>query len=78
MISLLIVVGQFAVCYVRPDWDGSVNLLPFVLILGRFLGIRHPETEDNTPLDSRRMILGVIAFVIFVISFSPTPFIVIE
>lgn len=78
MISLLIVVGQFAVTYVRPDWDGSVNLLPFVLILGRFLGIRHPDTEDNTPLDSRRMILGVIAFVIFVISFSPTPFIIIE
>jgi membrane-associated protease RseP (regulator of RpoE activity) len=78
MTSLLIVVGQFALCYVRPDFDGSVNLLPFVLILGRFLGIKHPETEDNTPLDTPRIILGIVAFVIFIISFSPTPFIIIE
>ncbi|SEJ49500.1 Peptidase family M50 [Dyadobacter sp. SG02] len=78
MVSLLIVVGQFALSYVRPDLEGSVNLLPFVLILGRFLGIRHPETEDETPLNKGRIVLGIIAFVIFVLSFSPTPLIVIE
>lgn len=78
MVSLIIVVSQFAVTYVRPEWNGSVNLLPFVFILGRFLGIRHPETEDNTPLDTPRVILGIFAFVIFIISFSPTPFIIIE
>jgi len=78
MVSLLIVVGQFALSYVRPDWEGSVNLLPFVLILGRFLGIRHPETEDETPLNKGRIILGVVAFIIFILSFSPTPLIVIE
>jgi membrane-associated protease RseP (regulator of RpoE activity) len=78
MISLIIVVGQFAVSYIRPDWDGSSGFLPFVFILGRFLGIKHPETDENAPLDAPRVILGICALIIFVISFSPTPFIVIE
>ncbi|NIJ52423.1 site-2 protease family protein [Dyadobacter arcticus] len=78
MIALIIVVGQFAVSYIRPDWEGSTGFLPFVFILGRFLGILHPETDENAPLDTPRIILGICALVIFVISFSPTPFIVIE
>jgi membrane-associated protease RseP (regulator of RpoE activity) len=78
MISLIIVVLQFAVSYVRPEWEGSTGFLPFVFILGRFLGIRHPETEEDEPLDTPRVILGICALIIFVISFSPTPFIVIE
>jgi membrane-associated protease RseP (regulator of RpoE activity) len=75
MVSLIIVVGQFALAYVRPDWDGYNGFLAFVFILGRFLGVRHPDTEDNEPLDLPRKILGVIALIIFVISFSPEPFI---
>jgi membrane-associated protease RseP (regulator of RpoE activity) len=75
MVSLIIVVGQFALSYVRPDWDGYSGFLAFVFILGRFLGVRHPDTEDNKPLDLPRIILGVFALIIFVISFSPKPFI---
>lgn len=78
MISLIIVVGQFAVSYVRPEWNGSSGFLPFVFILGRFLGIRHPETDINEPLDKTRVFLGILALVIFIISFSPTPFIIVE
>ncbi|QRR01238.1 site-2 protease family protein [Dyadobacter sandarakinus] len=76
MIALIIVVAQFVVCYVRPQIDGAPGFLAFVFILGRFLGIRHPETEDNRPLDPLRIILGIFALIIFVISFSPQPFIV--
>jgi membrane-associated protease RseP (regulator of RpoE activity) len=78
MVSLIIVVAQFAVSYLRPDWEGSTGFLPFVFILGRFLGIKHPETEENEPLDTPRIILGVCALIIFVISFSPNPFIIVE
>jgi hypothetical protein len=78
MISLIIVVGQFAVSYIKPDWNGYGNFLPFVFLLGRFLGVRHPETDENQPLDAPRVILGICALIIFVISFSPTPFIIIE
>jgi membrane-associated protease RseP (regulator of RpoE activity) len=78
MCSLIIVVLQFALSYLRPDWTGSTGFLPFVFILGRFLGIKHPETEQNEPLDTPRIILGICALIIFVISFSPTPFIITE
>jgi len=75
MISLSIVVGQFAVSYLLPDWKGYSGFLPFIFILGRFLGIKHPETEENEPLDTPRIILGIFALIIFIISFSPKPFI---
>lgn len=75
MISLIIVVGQFAVSYIRPDWEGYSGFLAFVFILGRFLGVKHPETDENEPLDTPRIILGICALIIFVISFSPKPFI---
>lgn len=78
MLSLIVVVGQFAVSYIHPDWQGSTGFLPFIFILGRFLGIRHPETDENEPLDAPRIILGICALIIFIISFSPTPFILIE
>lgn len=76
MLSLMIVVAQFGATYVRPDWEGYSGFLPFIFILGRFLGIRHPETEDNRPIGTARMILGIFALIIFIISFSPKPFIV--
>ena len=76
MLSLMIVVAQFGATYMRPDWDGYSGFLPFIFILGRFLGIRHPETEDNKPIGTARMILGIFALIIFIISFSPKPFIV--
>jgi len=76
MLSLMIVVAQFGATYLRPDWDGYSGFLPFIFILGRFLGIRHPETAENQPIGSARMILGIFALIIFIISFSPKPFIV--
>jgi membrane-associated protease RseP (regulator of RpoE activity) len=75
IISLSIVVAQFAVSFLRPEWTGYQGFLAFVFILGRFLGVKHPETEENEPLDKPRIILGIFALVIFVISFSPKPFI---
>ncbi|CAG4993698.1 hypothetical protein DYBT9275_01217 [Dyadobacter sp. CECT 9275] len=76
MISLIIVVAQFGVTYIRPDWDGYTGFLPFIFILGRFLGVRHPETEENKPLGTARTVLGIVAIIIFIISFSPKPFII--
>ncbi|MCF0054288.1 site-2 protease family protein [Dyadobacter sp. CY356] len=76
MVSLMIVVGQFGLSFLRPEWEGYSGFLPFIFILGRFLGIRHPDTEENQPIGTARMILGIIALIIFIISFSPKPFIV--
>lgn len=75
MVSLIIVVGQFGLSYIRPEIDGYSGFLPFIFILGRFLGVKHPETKENEPLDLPRIILGIFALIIFIISFSPRPFI---
>ncbi len=40
-----------------------------------FLGMRHPAIFDPLPLDLRRRWLGVLALAIFVLCFTPTPFI---
>ena len=76
MISLIVVVAQFAVTFLRPDWEGYSGFLPFIFILGRFLGVKHPETEENAPLGKGRVIIGIISIIIFIISFSPKPLII--
>jgi len=77
MLSLGIVVAQFAVSYLRPDWEGYSGFLFFVLLLGRFLGVYHPETADDGPLGTKRVILGWLAVVVFILCVSPKPFILV-
>lgn len=74
--SLAIIIVQFGISYLRPDWEGYDGFLPFVFILGRILGIRHPETIENEPLSFPRVILGIFALLVFILCFSPKPFIV--
>ena len=45
----------------------------FAFFIGRFLGIDHPKALEDKPLDLRRKILGWIALLVFVISFTPRP-----
>jgi membrane-associated protease RseP (regulator of RpoE activity) len=47
-----------------PGW------LFWVLILKVFIGVKHPDTPDQTPLDRRRMIIGWVALIILVLTFS--------
>ena len=76
IISLGIVVMQFAVTYLRPDWEGYPGFLPFIFLLGRFLGVYHPETEVNEPLGPGRVLLGWLAVLVFILCVSPKPFII--
>ncbi len=77
MLSLGIVVAQFAVSYLRPDWEGYSGFLFFVFLLGRFLGVYHPETADDGPLGTKRVVLGWLAVVVFILCVSPKPFILV-
>jgi membrane-associated protease RseP (regulator of RpoE activity) len=74
LITLGIVALQLLCSWIRPDWEGYPNFLVFVFVVGRFLGIYHPETELEEPLDMKRKVLGWIALVVFVLCFSPKPF----
>jgi membrane-associated protease RseP (regulator of RpoE activity) len=53
----------------------GIVLLAQVLI-SRVMGIFHPSCPDERPLTPLRKFLGILAFVIFILCFSPTPFII--
>ncbi|WP_258105152.1 site-2 protease family protein [Marinoscillum sp. MHG1-6] len=57
-------------------FEGYSGWLLFGLFLGRFIGIYHPPVLDNRPISLSRKILGWIALIVFVLSFSPEPIIV--
>ncbi len=75
MIALGVVALQLLVSTLQPDWNGYSGFLVFVFVLGRILGVYHPDTELQEPLDPKRTVLGWLALVVFIISFSPRPFI---
>ena len=76
LVTLSVVVGQFGLTYFFPTAQGYSGFLVFSFLLGRFLGIYHPETELQEPLDTRRKVLGWLALAVFVLCFSPQPFMV--
>lgn len=77
ILSLFVVLAQFAISAWQPQWEGYSGFLAFVFLLGRFLGIYHPDTDEHTPLSFPRVVLGCIALVVFVLCFSPKPFVII-
>jgi hypothetical protein len=64
---------QFSASVLYPNVHGYSGWLLFGFVLGRFLGILHPPTEIEEPLDNKRKILGWIAIAIFIVSFTPNP-----
>jgi membrane-associated protease RseP (regulator of RpoE activity) len=59
------------------DWNnGWAGWLFWALLLAlmiRFGRVHHPSTEDETPIDQTRYIIGLCCWFIFVVSFSPNP-----
>ncbi|MEQ9305022.1 MAG: site-2 protease family protein [Marinoscillum sp.] len=57
-------------------FEGYSGWLLFAFLLGRVLGVRHPSVMDNRPLSTGRKVLGWIALLIFVLCFTPEPFVI--
>lgn len=72
--AALMMASQFVI-HTAFDLDGYEGWLLFSLILGRFIGIYHPPVIDNEPMTIGRQIIGIIAMIIFILSFSPAPFV---
>lgn len=76
---LLVVLGVLGILEsflnfgITIGWSGW---LFWSLILYFFIKIKHPPVNQFEELDWRRKILGYIAILIFILSFSPTPFII--
>lgn len=53
--------------------EGYSGWLLFAVLLGRVVGIQHPGAVENRPLSTGRKILGWLAFIIFILCFTPQP-----
>lgn len=79
--NLAVTLGIFAVQYgiqtLLPGTMGADGYVMFLLIVGRFLGVTHPPAGYEHPLSLGRKIAGVVALLIFVLCFSPQPFMIV-
>lgn len=73
MYAMLLFALIFAGSWLFPDVKGYSGWILFVFVLGRFVGIPHPPSDIEEPLDAKRKVLGWIALIIFIVSFSPAP-----
>jgi membrane-associated protease RseP (regulator of RpoE activity) len=76
MSSLLMVALLLVLSRLFPDLQGYPGWLVFLFVLGKFIGIQHPPSEIEEPLDDKRVVLGWIALAIFVVCFSPAPIVI--
>lgn len=73
MYAIVIVAFLLAVAWLFPDVKGFSGWLVFALLVGRVLGVYHPPSEIEKPLDPARVTLGWICLLIFILCFSPVP-----
>lgn len=74
MVVVIIASIQFLIVYVFPSVHGYPFALVFAFILGRFLGIEHPKAEE-VKIGLGRKIIGWLTLVIFILCFTPQPFV---
>lgn len=73
MYAVVVFAAQYLMLFLFPEVIGYSGWLLFGLLIGRVLGIPHPPTEIEEPLDQKRKILAWIAIVIFILCFTPSP-----
>jgi membrane-associated protease RseP (regulator of RpoE activity) len=74
-IILLLAASQYALLLFFPLIEGYSGWLFFAFLLGRVMGLEHPEVRGVQELDKRRKIIAMIAIFIFILCFTPQPFI---
>jgi membrane-associated protease RseP (regulator of RpoE activity) len=73
MYTALVFGAQYVLSVLYPTVQGYSPWLVFGFLIGRFLGIQHPPSEVEEPLDNNRIILGWIAVLVFILCFAPNP-----
>jgi membrane-associated protease RseP (regulator of RpoE activity) len=74
-IILSIAAVQYVIVYIWPSIEGYTGWLFFAFLLGRVMGLEHPEVSGFKEMDRRRKLLAWIAILIFFLCFTPQPFI---
>ena len=73
MYTVGIIAIQELLVVLYPGITGYSGWLLFAFVIGRYLGVYHPPVQVEEPLSDGRKILGWIALIVFIISFSPKP-----
>ncbi|WP_194778256.1 site-2 protease family protein [Pararhodonellum marinum] len=76
MIILLIGAIQYLLKFYYPEIQGYSGWLLFAFLIGRILGLEHPSVYGTKRVGPKRMILGWLAILIFILCFTPQPFII--
>ena len=76
MFATIIFTAQFATVFIFSQVEGYSGWMLFAFVLGRFLGVYHPPVLYDEPLDMKRKVLGWVSLGVFVLCFSPQPFII--
>jgi membrane-associated protease RseP (regulator of RpoE activity) len=71
---LMIAMTQFLISFLNPEIEGYSGWLFFAFLLGRVMGIIHPEVSGQRKLNRTRITLGIVAIIIFILCFTPQPF----
>ena len=73
MWALAVFTGQMLLVILFKGIEGYSGWLLFAFLLGRVLGVHHPEPPVDQPLDFRRQLLGWLCILIFILCFTPAP-----
>lgn len=69
-------ISQYMVSYLFPNIEGYPGYLLFGLVIGVFLGIKHPPALIEHKIDSKRKWIGWLAIIIFILCFPPQFFVI--
>lgn len=76
LVAVAVFTVQFALSWVQPEWVFYQGYwLAFAFLLGRFLGLYHPPALYDHPIGIGRQMLGWLSLIVFILCFSPSPFI---
>jgi membrane-associated protease RseP (regulator of RpoE activity) len=75
LLSTAVLAGQLVITSLT-GLEGYPGWLVFAFLLGRFLGVYHPPAALDEPLSPARKVLGWLSLLIFLLCFSPQPFVI--
>lgn len=73
MYALIIFTAQYVTSWLLPQLHGYSGWFLFTMLIGFFVGIPHPPSQIEQPLDSTRKILGWFALAVFILCLTPDP-----
>lgn len=73
MYALIIFTAQYIAGWLFPQVHGDSGLFFFAIIIGFFVGVPHPPSAIEEPLNSTRKVLGWFALIVFILCLTPDP-----